>query len=258
MQSDKVPVTIKKYANRRLYNTSSSAYVTLEDLAGMVKRGSDFVVTDAKSGEDITRSVLAQIIFEQEGKNGQSLLPITFLRQLIRFYGTGVQMLVPSFLEMSLANFAKEGGSSGQAFTNGGSSAGALPRRIFPHNPLSSAARPMLEQLEEQTRRNMAMFQQAMTMFTPFPPADAGNPAPGPAGPAREDEGQEDLVHGNASQNEPTEGDAARQGEVRSTDTRAIAADSLPEPSRAREVEAIRLQLGEMQRRLEALAGKDG
>src|SRR5580698_11453568 len=88
------PITIKKYANRRLYNTGTSAYVTLEDLATMVKGGEDFIVHDAKSGDDITRSVLGQIIFEQEGKQGQNLLPIAFLRQLIRFYGDSMQMLV--------------------------------------------------------------------------------------------------------------------------------------------------------------------
>jgi len=88
------PVTIKKYANRRLYNTGTSTYVTLEDLAVMVKEGEDFVVFDAKTGEEITRSVLTQIIFEQENK-GQNLMPITFLRQLIRFYGDSRQMLVP-------------------------------------------------------------------------------------------------------------------------------------------------------------------
>ena len=96
------PVTIKKYANRRLYNTGTSTYVTLEDLAAMVKKGEDFVVYDAKTGEDITRSVLTQIIFEQENKEGQNLLPITFLRQLIRFYGDSMQMLVPRYLEVSI------------------------------------------------------------------------------------------------------------------------------------------------------------
>src|ERR1700749_1592171 len=102
------PVTIKKYANRRLYNTGTSTYVTLEDLAAMVKRGEDFVVYDAKTGEDITRSVLGQIIFEQEGKNGQSLLPITFLRQLIRFYADRLQMLVPNYLEFSIDRLTGE------------------------------------------------------------------------------------------------------------------------------------------------------
>src|SRR4029078_1998765 len=94
-------VKIKKYANRRLYNTGTSTYVTLEDLAVMVKNGEDFAVEDAKSGEDITRSVLAQIIFEQEHKGGTSFLPIAFLRQLIRFYGDSMQMLVPRYLEAS-------------------------------------------------------------------------------------------------------------------------------------------------------------
>src|ERR1700753_1253690 len=102
------PTTIKKYANRRLYNTASSAYVTLADLAAMVKSGEDFVVYDAKTGEDITRSVLTQIIFEQEGKEGQSLLPATCLRQLIRFYGDSVQALLPRYLEFSIDRFTNE------------------------------------------------------------------------------------------------------------------------------------------------------
>src|ERR1700750_3000774 len=108
MAKSEEPVIIKKYANRRLYNTGTSTYVTLEDLAALVKSGEDFVVYDAKTGEDITRSVLAQIIFEQENKEGQSLLPITFLRQLIRFYGDSMQMLVPSFLEFSIGNLTKD------------------------------------------------------------------------------------------------------------------------------------------------------
>src|SRR3954449_2840084 len=118
------PVTIKKYANRRLYNTGTSTYVTLEDLASMVKKGSDFTVYDAKSGEDITRSVLAQIIFEQENKEGQNLLPITFLRQLIRFYGDSMQTLVPSYLELSLATLTRDQDKfreqMAQAFGNSG------------------------------------------------------------------------------------------------------------------------------------------
>src|SRR6266545_821030 len=107
MAKSQEPITIKKYANRRLYNTGTSTYVTLEDLAFMVKEGEDFVVFDAKTGEEITRSVLTQIIFEQENK-GQNLLPITFLRQLIRFYGDSMQMLVPRYLEMSVENLTRE------------------------------------------------------------------------------------------------------------------------------------------------------
>src|SRR5688500_17347821 len=102
------PVTIKKYANRRLYNTGTSSYVTLEDLATMVMAGEDFVVEDAKTGEDITRSVLAQIIFEQENKEGQNLLPIKVLRQLIRCYGDSMQMIVPRYLEASIESFTRE------------------------------------------------------------------------------------------------------------------------------------------------------
>jgi len=143
------PVTIKKYANRRLYNTGTSTYVTLEDLAGMVKAGEDFVVYDAKTGEDITRSVLAQIIFEQENKEGQNLLPINFLRQLIRFYGDSMQMLVPRYLEVSLESLTREQEKFRQQMAQafGGTPFGAL---------------------EEQARRNMEMFERAFAMFAPF------------------------------------------------------------------------------------------
>src|ERR1700724_2340955 len=143
------PVIIKKYANRRLYNTGTSTYVTLEDLAGMVESGEDFIVYDAKTGEDITRSVLSQIIFEQENKGGQNLLPITFMRQLIRFYGDSMQMLVPRYLEVSIESLTREQekfrNQMAQAF--GGSPFGAL---------------------EETVRRNMEMFERAFAMFTPF------------------------------------------------------------------------------------------
>jgi polyhydroxyalkanoate synthesis repressor PhaR len=145
------PVTIKKYANRRLYNTGTSTYVTLEDLATMVKNGEDFAVFDAKTGEDITRSVLTQIIFEQENKEGgQNLLPINFLRQLIRFYGDSMQKLVPSYLEVSLESFTREQEKFRQQFSQ---AFGATP-----FGPL----------LEDQVRRNMEMFKQAFSMFTPF------------------------------------------------------------------------------------------
>src|SRR6478735_5242387 len=108
MATEKKPTVIKKYANRRLYHTGTSSYVTLEDLAGMVRLGEDFQVYDAKSGDDITRSVLTQIIVEQEGKEGQNLLPVTFLRQLIRFYGDSMQTLVPRYLEVSIDSLTKE------------------------------------------------------------------------------------------------------------------------------------------------------
>jgi polyhydroxyalkanoate synthesis repressor PhaR len=165
--SDKQPITIKKYANRRLYNTGTSTYVTLEDLAEMVKAGDDFVVFDAKTGEDITRSVLAQIIFEQEGKEGQSLLPITFLRQLIRFYGDSMQMVVPSYLEFSLDKLVNEQQKIREQF------ASAFGAQV--------PGAQMFAAMEEQTRKNIAMFNQALGMFNPFVP---GGQAPSQAQPA--------------------------------------------------------------------------
>ena len=150
MTKPEEPVIIKKYANRRLYNTGTSTYVTLEDLATMVKSGSDFIVYDAKSGDDITRSVLAQIIFEQENKEGQNLLPIAFLRQLIRFYGDSMQMMVPRFLEASIDSLTEHMSS-----TFGGVGFGPM---------------------EDQVRRNMEMFERAFAIFAPV--ARAGQQAP--------------------------------------------------------------------------------
>ena len=148
------PTTIKKYANRRLYNTGTSTYVTLEDLAAMVKEGEDFLVYDAKTGDDITRSVLAQIIFEQENKAGQNLLPTTFLRQLIRFYGDSMQMVVPKYLEQSIDTLTREQEKFRKQLTN-----------TFSGTPFAP--------LEEHVRRNMELFQQTFSMFKPFvPPRD--------------------------------------------------------------------------------------
>lgn len=139
---------IKKYANRRLYNTGTSTYVTLEDLAVMVKDEEDFVVIDAKSGDDITRSVLTQIIFEQESK-GQNLLPITFLRQLIRFYGDSMQNIVPSYLEFSMSSLTRE-------------------QEKLRSQMSQSFGTSAFEVLEDQVKRNADMFDRAMKMFLPF------------------------------------------------------------------------------------------
>jgi polyhydroxyalkanoate synthesis repressor PhaR len=155
MANEKQPTVIKKYANRRLYNTGTSTYVTLEDLAQMVKQGENFQVFDAKSNEDITRSVLTQIIFEQEGKNGQSLLPIDFLRQLIRFYGDSMQMLVPSYLQFSLEKFVGEQQKLREQFAS-----------VFPVNSMPGG--PMFAAMEEQARKNFAMFNSALGVFNPF------------------------------------------------------------------------------------------
>jgi polyhydroxyalkanoate synthesis repressor PhaR len=187
-EDKKEPVTIKKYANRRLYNTGTSTYVTLEDLATMVKTGEDFIVFDAKTGEEITRSVLAQIIFEQENKEGQSLLPIAFLRQLIRFYGDSMQMLVPRFLEASIDSLSKEQGKFREQISQAFGVGGFGP-------------------LEDQVRRNMEMFEKTFAMFAPF-------------------------AHG---QSKPTD----------------------KPPSSGSEMDELKRQLDEMQKRLDKLGGKE-
>jgi len=140
------PITIKKYANRRLYNTATSSYVTLDHLCQMVKDNEDFVVYDAKSGEDITRSVLTQIIVEEESKGGQNLLPIGFLRQLIGFYGDQLGGVLPRYLEYSMQAFQRNEEQMRQYMSG-----------LFPFNPL-----------EEMNKQNMALFEGAMKMFTPF------------------------------------------------------------------------------------------
>ena len=164
--TEQKPTTIKKYANRRLYDTGTSTYVTLEDLAGMVKRGEDFVVSDAKTGEDITRPVLTQIIFEQECKDGQSLLPISFLRQLIRFYGDSMQMLVPSYLEFSIDKFTRDQ----QKFREQIDAA-------LGSGPFGEPTRQAFHAMEEQAKKNMAVFRQALSILNPFGVAMEGGVA---------------------------------------------------------------------------------
>src|SRR3984957_19965042 len=149
---DKPPVVVKKYANRRLYNTESSSYITLDNLADMVRQGRDFVVYDAKTGEDITRSVLTQIIVEEEGK-GRALLPTAFLRQLIGFYGDQMQSLVPRFLEQALGAFAEQQEQVRATMQKTMGSMGTL----FPFG-----------NMEEVSRQNMAMMERAFSLFTPF------------------------------------------------------------------------------------------
>jgi polyhydroxyalkanoate synthesis repressor PhaR len=171
-------VVIKKYANRRLYNTSTSTYVTLDDLASMVKAGTDFVVYDAKTGEEITRSVLTQIIFEEENK-GTNLLPINFLRQLIRFYGDSMQAFVPGYLEFSLENLGKE-------------------QEKFRAQMMEAWGADPFKAMQDHAARNMTMFSEAMRVFNPFAAAlgQQGFPAPGqkpPQGGTPQASGKEDL-----------------------------------------------------------------
>ncbi len=172
------PVVIKKYANRRLYNTETSTYVTLDDLAAMVRGERDFVVYDAKTGDDLTHAVLTQIIVEQESRmgGGETMLPIPFLQQLIRFYGGNMQKMVPSYLQFSLQSFAKEqeriAKQFGGAFTPAQFGGALTPAGAF-------------EAFQDQARKNVAMFEQAMQhamgMFNPF--AASGN-GPAPSQPA--------------------------------------------------------------------------
>jgi len=165
-------VVIQKYANRRLYNKATSSYITLDDLSTMVKEGVDFVVYDAKGGEDITRKVLTQIIFEEEGR-GQNLLPIQFLRQLIGFYGDKMQAFLPSFLELSLDSFIRQQERVREQF-------GVSP--------------PSMGVLEEQIRQNMLLFDRAMKMFTPFAfRADEAVPAPSKPSPSPSEAGKDSL-----------------------------------------------------------------
>lgn len=154
-----VPVTIKKYANRRLYNTATSSYVTLDHLCQMVKDEIDFVVYDAKSGEDITRAVLTQIIVEEESK-GQNLLPIGFLRQLIGFYGNNMQqMLVPPYLEATMQSFSKNQEKMKEMMEG-------TFGTVFPFAPL-----------EEMSKQNLAMFERAFQFFNPYAESEGGDPA---------------------------------------------------------------------------------
>jgi polyhydroxyalkanoate synthesis repressor PhaR len=149
-EQPKPTVVIKKYANRRLYNTEASSYVTLEDLANMVRQGRDFVVYDAKSGDDITRGVLTQIIVEEEAK-GRSLLPTSFLRQLIGFYGDSLQSLVPRYLEFAMGSFSRQQEQMRVS----------VEQAMGGFNPLVG--------IEEVGKQNLAMMERAMTLFSPFP-----------------------------------------------------------------------------------------
>src|SRR5262245_10025626 len=155
--TEKTPIVIKKYANRRLYNTATSSYVTLDHLSQMVKENVEFAVYDAKSGEDITRSVLTQIIVEEESK-GQNLLPLNFLRQLISFYGDNLQFLVPRYLEHTMEYFAsnQEQMRNYMRDTFGG---------MFPFG-----------RFEEMGKQNLAFFERAMKMFAPYQPGSAERP----------------------------------------------------------------------------------
>lgn len=165
------PTVIKKYANRRLYDTGRSSYVTLDDLCEMIKEGIDFVVYDAKTGEDLTRSVLTQIIVEQE-THGENLLPVSFLKQLIGFYGDSLQNIVPNYLEQTFEAFTKNQEQFRKSFSGMGSMGGM--NMMNPGMGGMGMMNPMAA-MEEMTKKNMEMFQNTMKAFTPPKSGDARN-----------------------------------------------------------------------------------
>ena len=146
--AESAPVVVKKYANRRLYNTESSSYITLDNLAIMIRQGRDFVVYDARTGDDITRGVLTQIIVEEESK-GRAMLPTAFLRQIIGFYGDSLQQLVPGYLEQAMSSFALQ----------------QEQMRTVMQRTMGSFLPPGMQ---EVGRQNIAMMERAMTLFAPF------------------------------------------------------------------------------------------
>ena len=227
----KEPVVIKKYANRRLYNTETSVYVTLEDLAAMVRSERDFVVFDAKTGEDLTHSVLTQIIVEQESRAGtQTLLPVPFLRQLIRFYGDTMERMVPSYLQVSLDTLTKDQDRFRKQFANAFTPQGAF------------------EAYQEQARKNLAMFEQAMSVFTPF---NAGKTAA--AQPQSAPQPQAESVSKRGAQPAPAK--ASEPAEAAKTPA-APAAKLDPAPvSAASDIAELKAQLAAMQAKIEKLSG---
>ncbi len=218
------PVVIKKYANRRLYNTETSTYVTLEDLAQMVRSDRDFVVNDAKSGDDLTHSVLTQIIVEQESKaGGPSLLPVPFLRQLIRFYDDAVGKMVPSYLQYSMAALTKEQERYRSQFTNWGPNA--------------------MEAYQEQARKNLAMFEQAMSMWSPMQSPTASAAQPPSSEPAPD----------NSTAPPPAPAEAAPQpgGNGHDQPAAAVPEEAAAPPS---EIDILKAELAAMQERIERIS----
>ena len=186
-------VVIKKYANRRLYNTATSAYVTLEDLAKMVREGTEFVVFDAKTNDDLTRQILTQIIFEEESR-GEALLPVQFLRQLIGFYGGQMQGVLPSYLEMSLDNFSRQQEQIRSQFSK------------------AFGAAPGAGLMDEAVKRNMVLFSEAMKMWPGLsamtPPSPAAEPKAAPADPLDEMRRQMDEMRSQLDKLSKTPGKA--------------------------------------------------
>jgi polyhydroxyalkanoate synthesis repressor PhaR len=226
------PVVIKKYANRRLYNTDTSSYVTLDDLCQMIKDGEEIVVYDAKNGDDITRSVLTQIIVEQESKGGQNLLPTSFLRQLISMYGGGMSSVVPRYLEYTMQSFTKNQSRMQDYFRSafGGTFGGMFS-----------------ETFEQMSKQNMAMFEQAMRMFSPFGQQAGGEGEEAPPADTQE----ERRASGNA---EPT--NPPSYTHLRSVNTPAQAASAAPsvDPQDDASIRQMQQRLDELQKQIAQLS----
>lgn len=225
-------VVIKKYANRRLYNTETSTYVTLEDLAQMVRSDRDFVVRDAKSGADLTHSVLTQIIVEQEGRaGGPTLLPIPFLRQLIRYYDDSIGKMVPGYLQFSLEALTKE-------------------HERFKSQFASSAWRSNpFEAYQDQARRNLEIFERAMAMWSPF---NAGTAEAGDAPNAATDKQATDAAASEGTESTPTgDGDAEQ---VATAPAAPAAMTTAPAQPGRTEIDALKDELAAMQQRIENLS----
>lgn len=168
------PIVIKKYANRRLYNTNTSAYVTLDDVCNMIKKGDEVIIFDAKNGDDITHSVFTQIIAEQENK-GHAMMPTGFLRQFISFYGDNMQSVLPRYLEYTMQAFTKNQAQIQAYFRSAlGNISGGITG--LDSTPLAGGMLA-LAPFEQMSKQNLALFEQAMRLFAPFTPA-AEKPAP--------------------------------------------------------------------------------
>lgn len=237
----KVPVVVKKYANRRLYNTETSTYVTLDDLAAMVRAERDFVVFDAKTGDDLTHTVLTQIIVEQESRAGtDSLLPVPFLRQLIRFYGDTMQGMVPSYLQVSLETLAKDQDRFRKQFSTTFTPQGAF------------------EAYQEQAKKNLAMFEQAMGMFAPFAVPKGAFGMPGVPEPAKDEAAAAKPATPSAAAAEAAAKPAPGPNGGGKPAVKPAASSPPERQGVATELDELKAQLAAMQAKLEKLASGPG
>ncbi len=224
------PIVIKKYANRRLYNTDTSSYVTLDDLCKMIKDGDDVIVFDAKNGDDITRTVLTQIIVEQESKGGQSLLPTGFLRQIISYYGGNMQGLVPGYLDFAMQALNKNQGQMQEVFRN---SFGSL----FP-----------MSTVQQMTKQNVALFEQTMRVFSPFA---QGNQSQHPVGTPEAQQASDEQAAQAATR---ASASSSSSRPVQSNAQTAVKSAPVPDQEDGASIQLMQKRLDDLQKQLGALA----